>query len=197
MRSASFLEDAITSYRHLDAIEYLDSALVNLGEAFRAGGDHERALTIFMEALALGRQNRSDTDIAMALDSLGRVMIRRGDRESARGYFTESMLLAHNLGDKVRTAQAIEGLAATAGMWGQPRRAVRLLGAMATLRESAGVPSAPAGLSTADDRALYEETLVAAVDMLGDDDVAATWTAGREMPLEQAVAEALEGASAI
>ncbi len=197
VHSASFLEDAITSYRHLDAVEYLDSALVNLGEAFRAGGDHERALVIFTEALALGRQNSSDTDIAMALASLGHVAIRRGDLASAREYFTESMLLAHNLGDRVRTAEAIEGLAATMGMRGQPRRAIRLLGAMAMLRETAGVPSAPTGLSSADDRALYEETLTAAVDMLGEDGVAAVWAAGRGMPLEQAVTEALEEASAI
>ncbi len=60
-----------------------------------------------------------------------------------------------------------------------------------------GEIAAPAGLSTADDRALYEETLAAAVDVLGDDNVAAAWTAGREMPLEQAVTEALEGARGV
>jgi len=197
LRSVSFLEDAITSYRHLDAVEYLDSALVNLGEAFRAGGDHERALAILTEALTLGRQNSSDMDIAMALDSLGRVVIRQGDLASARGYFMESMLLAHNLIDKVRIAEAIEGFAAVAGMLGQADRAVRLLGAMAMLRESAGVPSAPAGLSTADDRALYEETLATAASMIGEDGVAAAWATGREMPLEQVITEVFEEASAI
>jgi len=80
---------------------------------------------------------------------------------------------------------------------GQADRAVRLLGAMAMLRESAGVPSAPAGLSTADDRALYEETLATAASMIGEDGVAAAWATGREMPLEQVITEVFEEASAI
>jgi len=51
----------------------------------------------YLSQRVLGRQNSSDMDIAMALDSLGRVVIRQGDLASARGYFMESMLLAHNL----------------------------------------------------------------------------------------------------
>ncbi len=76
------------------------------------------------------------------------------------------------------------GIAAVTATRGQPRRAARLLGAAATLREAGGTPLRPV------DRADYDRTVTAARTALGDNAFAAAWAEGRALSLEQTVAEA-------
>src|SRR5262245_15581222 len=63
-------------------------------------------------------------------------------------------------------------------------------GAAAALREAIGVPLRPT------DRAVHDRGLAAARAGLGEAAFAIAWAAGRAMPLEQAVADALEEAGA-
>ena len=66
------------------------------------------------------------------------------------------------------------------------RRAARLYGAAQALRETIGSPL------PAEDRAYYEEAVADVHTIPGEASFEAAWAEGRAMPLEQAVAYALE-----
>jgi DNA-binding CsgD family transcriptional regulator len=80
----------------------------------------------------------------------------------------------------------MELLADLAFTSGRQARAIRLLGAADTLRVTVGTP---AGL---DARTKREKWLVIARESLGEDTFQQTWEAGQAMPLDAAIAYALE-----
>jgi hypothetical protein len=82
---------------------------------------------------------------------------------------------------------ALEGAAGVAGAHGQPERAARLFGATDAVRTALGVPVRPV------DRPRYDRDVSAVRTALGPDAFAAAWAAGRALPLEQAITEALVG----
>jgi hypothetical protein len=69
----------------------------------------------------------------------------------------------------------------------QPRRALRLVGAAAALRDSIGAPISPAYLEK------LEAMVGPARQALGDTAAAAAEAEGQAMPLEEAIGEALKG----
>ncbi len=73
---------------------------------------------------------------------------------------------------------------------GQPARAVLLWGAAEAVREAANIVLSSLGRS----RTNYDGHLAAARAHMGETDFAETWTAGRALPLEQAIADALSEA---
>jgi hypothetical protein len=68
---------------------------------------------------------------------------------------------------------------------GQPLPATRLLGAAAALHEALDISV------WASDRAYYEGIVAAVRQTFGEEAFAAAWEAGRNLPIEQAVTEAL------
>jgi hypothetical protein len=87
-----------------------------------------------------------------------------------------------------RIADALEGYGALAAAQGAPRRALRLAGAAAALRErERGTrPLSPREQITRDRR------LAPARQALSAEEQAAAWAEGQAMTLEQAIADALE-----
>jgi non-specific serine/threonine protein kinase len=79
-----------------------------------------------------------------------------------------------------------EGLAAVLAFTARPEEAARLLGAAEALRESLGVGLAPA------EQATHDETVEAVRRALAENRLADAWRHGREVPLDDAVAYALE-----
>jgi hypothetical protein len=83
-------------------------------------------------------------------------------------------------------AEALEGLAALAAARGEVERALRLAGAAAVVRAERVIP--PSSASQAD----LIRQVEAAGRALPDETAAAAYAAGRELPLERVVAEALD-----
>ena len=162
-----------------------------LGEVALAQGDHEQAGVRFAESLARSRELGDKLSVAPVLNNLGLVAWHRSDYTGARRYFEESLALRQELGDQRGIAVCLAGLAGVAGVYAQPERAARLLGVAAALLETIG------GRLDAIERALYEHNVAAAQSALGADQFMKAWAAGRAMPLEQAIADALsEGGEA-
>jgi DNA-binding NarL/FixJ family response regulator len=78
------------------------------------------------------------------------------------------------------------GAAGTLGLLGRPEHAARFFGAAAAALEGAGTPVWPV------DRADYESNLAAVRASLGEKALATAFAAGRNLPLEQAIAEVAE-----
>ena len=155
-------------------------------------GDYVRALAEGEQSLKLLRAHRNPRDIADALTLLGEVANVRGDATAARRYYAESLAIYHDLRMPWYIARSLVGLAWVAGGSGAvaegDRRAARLLGVAETLA-AASNPSFP---GFAFDQAHYDRILAAARSGLDETAYAADWAAGREMTLEEAIAEALK-----
>jgi len=81
---------------------------------------------------------------------------------------------------------ALTGLAGVVAAQSQPERAARLLAAVEAWYVMNNAQLEPA------DRADYDRILAEVRAQLGEDAFAAAWEAGRALPLEQAIEEALD-----
>jgi predicted ATPase/DNA-binding CsgD family transcriptional regulator len=160
------------------------SAFTNLGISVLACGDDERAKLLCEESLAMRRKLGYKGACAHTLIILGRIAMRQGDFERATACYQESLILRQETGEKEGIATALEGLAAVAGVGGQPISAARLYGSAESLRDTLGAPLTPT------DRSYYKQTVAAARAQLDEAPFQRAWAEGRAMTLEQAIAAA-------
>jgi hypothetical protein len=141
------------------------------------------------ESLVLRRELGDKRGTAWTLNSLGRFAHLQADYGRATALYRESLRLRLEFGEKSGIAECLEGLAGLAGAQGRQERAPLLFGAAEALRESIGAPVKHF------DHAGYERDLNAIRADLGEEAFRVAWAEGRVMPLEQAVAYALEASS--
>ncbi len=108
----------------------------------------------------------------------------------APAYLRESLGLRRAISDRLGIAECLEGLATVAVGQHQPERATRLLGAAEALRQAIGAPLPPV------ERLAFEATMQAARAPLGEQAFATAWAAGRALPLEHVIDEALADVAA-
>jgi predicted ATPase/DNA-binding CsgD family transcriptional regulator len=185
-RARSRLEESLALARSLDDEVRGYVALDHLGEVAQDVGDVGRAAELYQAALEIQRRLGHRRGMAVSLTNLGSLAQRRGDHRQADTLYREGLALLVELGDRRRTAACLEGLAAAASARGQAQRAARLFGAAEGLRERAGVTLPPPH------RAAHQPHVESARARLDPDTFRAAWAAGRAMPLDEAVAYALE-----
>jgi hypothetical protein len=159
--------------------------LFQLGRLAVTRGDYASARAMYERRLAACREIGWKRDEAYSLLLLADLASRDGDCRAARELCIQSLTLQRELGDRRRIAACLERLAEVARSDGAVVRAVRLLGAADTLRETIGAPVQPI------DRAGYDRCCIALRSTLGDEAFSATWAEGYAMPLDQAIAYAL------
>jgi predicted ATPase/transcriptional regulator with XRE-family HTH domain len=190
--AAALLEESLALAREMRQQVRSADLLNMLGEVAHASGDYSRAVELYQESLALNSAFEKRSDRARSLRNLGRVSLERGEYERAAAHFTESLRLLHTIGDRIGLANCLGSVAGLAGAQGWPERAARLFGAAEALREATRMPRWQ-GI-------LYEETYnryrATTRAELGEAAWATAWTIGRAMPLEQAIADALDEATA-
>ncbi|HEX6736765.1 MAG TPA: tetratricopeptide repeat protein, partial [Vicinamibacteria bacterium] len=138
------------------------------------------------EALAIWREAGDRPGVGVGLGALGLVALERGDYAVARDHLAEALAIWRQLGIKTLIAESLARLAMVAGAQGHAARAARLFGAAQALYGAAGGGVSPV------ERGTYERQLAAARTQLDEGAWSAAWAEGRAMPLEQAVAYALE-----
>jgi predicted ATPase/DNA-binding NarL/FixJ family response regulator len=161
-------------------------ALFWAGNVALAQGEHERATTMLEECIALGRRRDDRWSLAYPLISLAFLASLQGDYERAAALLREGLLLRQEQNDKQGSALCVEGLGCVASMLGHAERAARLFGVVDALRESIGAgPLFHWAI-------MRDEAVAAARTRLGEDAYAAACTEGRALPLDEAIAYALE-----
>jgi predicted ATPase/DNA-binding SARP family transcriptional activator len=185
-RAVTLMEEGLSLYRELGDTHGIADALRNLGWLALNQGDAARAAALLEESLALYRQQENPQYIAWALHSLGSVALLQGNTERAAALCVESLALSRNVGDRYMIAWCLEDIAGVALAYGNPGAAARLLGAAEGLRALIGARL------LAFDRARYERTVAATRAALEAAVFTTAWVAGGALPLEQAIAEALE-----
>jgi DNA-binding CsgD family transcriptional regulator len=127
--------------------------------------------------------------LAWACLALGRVVQDQGDLGRAAALYRDSLAFFRDRGDPRGIAEGLARVGQVVAV-GQPLaqlpRAARLWGAAAALRERIGAPLPPV------DQREHEQVVERARTQLDAATWAAAWAEGRGLPLEQAIAAALE-----
>jgi tetratricopeptide (TPR) repeat protein len=162
-----------------------------MGEMARVEGDAAGAERLNEECLALARARGAEFPAGMYLSNLGFVALARGDYPRAGKRFAESLRI------RQRTtrmhpllAVCLVGLAGVAMGLGRTQRAAQLLGATDAMLEAIG-----AVLQTVDrdEQERIGNAVRAALDPPAFD---AAWMEGHSIPLEEALAAALQDGNA-
>lgn len=185
----ALIEESLALYRALGDAHWTAGALHNLGYVARVHGDLARARIALEESLPLIRVHGDTAGVASNLGNLGETLEAQGEYDRAQALLAEALVLTHAVGQGKPSRHYAQGLRALAGVLvaqKQPERAARLFGAAEALHELIGAPI------PSSQRPHYERQVAVARAALGDEAFAAAWSAGRALPLEEAIAEALD-----
>jgi tetratricopeptide (TPR) repeat protein len=185
-RAADYFEEALRLERELDLPDGVATELTLLAGVRLELGEIERAAALCGHGIRLFRDMGNQVGLAGALSVFAAVARARGDPERARQILRESLGILTALDERSAMPEHLEQLAAVLLDLGQPQRAERMLGAAAALRERLGSPLTPR------DRQNVDQSLAAAHNALGMQTAAAAFAAGRALPLDRVLAEALE-----
>jgi serine/threonine-protein kinase PknK len=180
------LTDALARWRNLNDSHWIVRSLFCLGFIAALRGAPNKAESWLAEALALAQAEGWPSLIALGLEALGTCAREQGDHQRAVRLFAEALSLASG-GHLGTQALCLKSLGAIAAVYGKAEQAARLFGAAEMTRERGGYRDDPAA-----ERLRLERAYAPARAQLSADEFAAAWAAGRELPLDQAIAEALE-----
>jgi predicted ATPase/DNA-binding CsgD family transcriptional regulator len=177
------LDEAVALCRATGNRWWLDVPLARLGELAQLQGNYALVRACFEEAFAVARAVGKDWTAAYYRVTLGWLALQDGDVARANRFFREGRGMSRDLGLTLGVAAGLEGLAAAVVHRGDAMRAARMLGTADTMLS---------GRRHVDPirREFLARTVAAVRGMLTEDAFAATWVAGRALPLEQAIAEA-------
>ena len=174
-------QESLALARELGDKILIAHALNTLGYATWLQGDPGQARALAEEGLMLRRELGDKALITSALETLGSIALSQDDLERATACFTEGLSVAQELGNQMFIAWHLMGLARVAVALAQMKRAAQLFGA-AEVRYDVNKDLSP---NQRDD---YERMISSVRAQLGEQAVAAAWTEGRTMTLEQMLA---------
>nr|MBA2277405.1 hypothetical protein [Chloroflexia bacterium] len=183
-RARAYFTEALAVFQALDEPAWAASALEGLAKCAMGRGDYVEAETCAQQRLALQRVLENPWDLAEALMIVGELARLRGDADRAARSFQESLAIHWREGHRYSIMWRLEHIAVLTGQ--APERSGRLLGAAEVLRDEFGMPLEPAWEEEAHDPAVERVHTE-----LGEVAFAAAWAAGRTLPLDAVVAEAL------
>ncbi len=162
--------------------------LNHLGLAAQLRGAYDRAAQLHQESLAHFPSDYFagplEAYVGLGASALGLGQIA----ESAR-WLAQGLAISRTARAQYGIAWCLAGLGSVAALDEEPERAARLWGAAERLRQAIGVRPPPAT------RATYERAVATARTALGEEAFATAWEAGRALTVEQAIAEAVDGAA--
>ena len=158
----------------------------HLGQFCWLQGDFAAGQQYAERGLAAARERGSATWTAYSLFVLASLAHERGDAGEAGRLYRKALGVARNLGDRMNVQMLLRGLAGLAWLEGDAGRGLRLAAAADAVAQTSGVVAFPPV------RARQEAWLAPARAALGAAEQEAAWAEGRAMPLDRAIAYALE-----
>ncbi|MBA3946617.1 MAG: AAA family ATPase [Herpetosiphonaceae bacterium] len=184
-QARSYGEAGVALGRELGDKGAIASILNVLGLVSLYQGDYTRASTYYAGGLALYRALHHSGGISAILMNQGFVALFEGRYHEAAVLYRESLSIGCDLHDQLVINYTLDGLGGVAGALGQPVRAARLGGAAEALRERIGTPIPEA------EQANHDAIVATIRAQLDEHTWTAAWSAGRALPLADAIAEAL------
>ena len=190
-QAGALLDRSLALARQAGTTWQLAEALWGAGNVARDQRDYRHAQRFLEESMGLFRAVGDTWATGCTLNTLGTLAHLQGDYERGAALLKESLTLFRELEHLSGISACFAGLVEIMHALGHADRAARLAGAAEALFEAVGVHLDGAHLTRAD-RMTYERDRASLASGLGDQVFAAAWATGRAMPLEQAVAYALE-----
>jgi DNA-binding CsgD family transcriptional regulator len=156
-----------------------------LGYVRYAQGDYAAARALFEASLAVARALGDAAATAEALTMLGALSLSAHELDRAQALLIESLRCANSAGLRWRSVFCLRAFVNLAILRGEPRAALRLAGAVRGLNQSLGVPERHARAH------LWTSHLARVCHTFGPAHAKAELVLGRELSLDQAIAEAL------
>ena len=178
--------ESIPLWRAIGMLDGVAEALRGLGTLAVRQHEYEQAREWYSQALEVCSDHRYRHGRAWSLHSLAHMALHQGHIAQARTYVQDALRLFHDLSEHHGIAACQEDLACVAAAQGQAARAARLLATADARREQHGGQRVPFG---PDD---HEPMIAALRADLDEQAFAAAWAEGRALPLEQAIAYALD-----
>jgi tetratricopeptide (TPR) repeat protein len=185
-QATAMYEQALALFRSLNDRTHIGFMLNNLGVVAYLQGDYDRSAVLNEEALAIARENGDRASIATGLSNLGLVAYFQGDYARATALEAEALTIRRDLSGRAGIAKSLESFGLIAGATGRAARSAELFGAAAALRQELGVQAPP------NDQELYDRCLDTVRARLGETAFAAARADGESLPLDAAIAFALE-----
>jgi len=177
-------DESISLLRGIGDMRSLGSALLTRAVIAQDEGDFTLAQRLEEDALHLYDDAGDARSVAMALANLGTLATARGDVRTARQKLRESVAIFRDLADTTSIASIIERFALLQATQENHLTAIRLAGAAAALRQSAGVSLSQTS------RAKLDAGLAPSRRALGDL-AAEVWRDGEALSLADATAEVM------
>ena len=191
-RAVTHLRRALLRWRLMDETSWTVEALIRLGYAHVMRGAQDEAESCFAECLDAARATGWRRPIASALEALGTSARERGDLERASSLYAEALDLVRDVSEPNIVANCLKSLGAIAATSGHPEHAAFLFGASESMWERHGFGEPPAV-----ERARRVHAEAPAREALSDAAFASSWLAGRDAPVEEAIAEGFAVAEAV
>jgi predicted ATPase len=160
-------------------------ALNHQGDVAREQGDSGTARALYEQSLSTFHQLDDLWGVGGALADLGNLAREQQDYREADSLYRESLGIFRKLEYKRGIARLLESFAVSAAAQSESERSLRLAGAAAALRQSIGVPLAPA------EQAKLEQNLEAARRALPTATSRTAWLEGWVMPIEKSIEDLL------
>lgn len=183
--SEPILADNIERARQVGDRWLLAASLCAHGQVAVRLGDLERGGPYIAESIAIFRDVGERRWVAHMRSFQGLIAFQRHDLVEAFSAYREALRLSRELGVRFYIAEILERLGALMIASEEAPRAARFLGAAEALRAEIASPPLPL------DRALRDEATETARRMLGEQQHAAAWQAGRDASLADIIDEAL------
>ncbi len=175
-------EESLALGREAGNMWRVAGVLNGLGIVAWRQGNLDRARSLLEESLAIRRQIGNAQWIAYAQQNLGDILRSGGDLAGAAACYRDALLLlSEKHAQKWDIAEALRRMGGLAGVSGRAEAGARLLGAAASLRESAGSPLPP------QDQEDLERDLARIQAALGETFFESAQGEGRAMSLEEAI----------
>jgi non-specific serine/threonine protein kinase len=184
--------EALAMSRSLGETALSLQALYRLGYVHGLRSEYEAAEALFTECLDIARASGWHVPIASSLEAIGTCARAAGDVPRAAGLFAEALALIQDGSDPSTCGNCLKSIATIAGIRGRAEQAARLFGAAEALFGRLGYTD-----PWPSEREGRERDEAPVRKALSPDQFAAAWAAGRELLLEDAIAEAFAVAEAL
>jgi predicted ATPase/class 3 adenylate cyclase len=184
-RAMALAGEGATVARVIGDQRVLADALVYQGLVQQYAGDLEQARRRFQECLPIARRFGDRHLLSMTLNLMGQLAVRHGSYDEARRYLAEGLRLAREVGNIRRLSFSLSAVASLALARGELVEGFRFEGASRAAARSVGTVRAESALAAID------AELALARAALGEAAAAAAFEQGQQLPLDQAVDEAL------
>jgi predicted ATPase/DNA-binding CsgD family transcriptional regulator len=180
------VEESLAMFRALEHQPGIAQALNILGEIARFNGADGHARRAYEECLAVSQQTGERRRIVFMFENLAFLAMHEDNVERAKSLGCQGLALARDMGARLEMAKALSLVAGALGRLGQPRQAIRLLGASERALEHMGAFNQLNDKSELD---VMSSAVRAQVEAAAFEEALAE---GRALTLEQAVIQALD-----